>query len=50
MSKVSYYNSFLFEIYAPTFYEMFDFKHTETIEYVKKSSLIFQKNTKLTGK
>ena len=26
----------LFEIYTPETYEMFAYKHTETIEYVKK--------------
>ena len=36
MPKVSYYNSLLFEIYAPEKYEMFLYKHTETTEYVKK--------------
>ena len=28
--------SFTFEIYAPEIYEMFVYKRTETIEYVKK--------------
>ena len=27
---------FTFEIYAPEIYEMFVYKHTETIEYVHK--------------
>ena len=36
MPQVSFYNTFLFEIYAPEIYEMFVYKHIETIEYVKK--------------
>ena len=36
MPKVSHYNSLLFEIYAPEIYEMVVYKHTETIEYLKK--------------
>ena len=35
VTKVSYYRLF-FEIYAPKIYEMLVYKHTETIEYVKK--------------
>ena len=34
--EVSHCNTvFFFEIYAPGIYEMFVYKHTETIEYVK---------------
>ena len=37
MPKVSHYKTVLiFEIYAPKIYEMFIYKHTETIEYIKK--------------
>ena len=36
MSKISHYNSLLFEIYVPEICEMFVYKHTETIEYVEK--------------
>ena len=35
MTKVSYYR-LLFEIHTPEIYEMFVYKHTEAIEYVKK--------------
>ena len=35
--KVLHRNSiYFFEIYAPEIYEMYVYKHTETIEYVKK--------------
>ena len=40
---------FYFETYAPEIYEMFFYKHTETIEYVK-SSLLLKKNVNYTGK
>ena len=43
MPKVSYYNSLLFEIYAPEKYEMFLYKHTETTEYVKKQPNFLRK-------
>ena len=36
MPKVSHYNSLIFEVYAPQTYDMFVYKHTETMEYVKK--------------
>ena len=37
MPKVSHYTTvFLSEIHAPEIYEMFVYKHTETVEYVKK--------------
>ena len=39
----------LFEIYTTEVYEIFVYKHTEKIEYVK-SSLLFKKNTNFTGK
>ena len=35
MSKASHYNTVIFDLYAPEIYEMFVYKHTETIEYVK---------------
>ena len=35
MLKVSHYNTIYFEIYALETYEMFVYKHTETIEYIK---------------
>ena len=35
MPKVSHYNTVYLKIYAPVLYEMFVYKHTETIEYVK---------------
>ena len=51
MPKISYYNTvyFFFEIYAPEIYEVFVYKHRETIECVKKYP-IFLKNTNFTGK
>ena len=36
MSKVLDYNSLLFGINGTEIYELFIYKHTETIEYVKK--------------
>ena len=35
MPKVPHYNSIHFELCTPEIYEMFIYKHTETIEYVK---------------
>ena len=35
MPKVSHYK-LLFELWTPEIYEMFVYKYTETIEYVKK--------------
>ena len=39
---------FYFETYAPEIYEMFFYKHAETIEYVK-SSLHLKKNGNFLG-
>ena len=36
MPKFSHYNTVYFLSYAHPRYEMFVYKHTETIEYVKK--------------
>ena len=35
MSKASHYNTVIFDLDAPEIYEMFVYKHTEAIEYVK---------------
>ena len=48
MPKVLHYNTVYF-LFAPVIYEMFVYKHIETIEYVK-SSLLFKKNSNFTGK
>ena len=58
MPKVSIITAFPSELCAPEISETFVYKHTETIEYVKKptlrslmlSSLLFKKNTNFTGK
>ena len=51
MPKVSHFNSIylLLELCALEIYEMFVYKHTETIEYVKKQAT-FKKTTSFTGK
>ena len=51
MPKVSHYNTVitLFEICTPEIYEMFVYKHKQTIEHVKKSSLLVKKNANFTG-
>lgn len=49
MPKVSHYNT-ISEIILPEIYKMFVYKHAETIEYGKKSSLLFKKNTNFVGK
>ena len=38
----------IFELYTRKVWEMFVYKHAETIEYVK-ISLLFKKNTNFTG-